>query len=304
MQKFFILFFCLYFEILSAQDIDISGFIKEKETEKAIPFATIEIFSKKLGVAANFQGKFLLKLSKSFENDTLTISSLGYEPKIIQVKWLLVNQSNVTIFLQPASYLLKEVEIVGVPKGKYRLGNYEETKKGYGGFLTVKKSQLAVFMDSKKYLNAKILNACFFISKKSGVPETPFRIRIYKLDKTTGNPGEDLLHENLIVRGKHHGGWMTVDLSKYNLTTPVDGYFIAMEWINSGDQFYYKTYINIINKYVESYGQVCSSSRTIPFSNTWTYVLGTGWHKDTEFFHDKKIFYLNAMITSEIEVFK
>lgn len=304
MQKFFTLFFCLFFEILSAQDIEISGFIKENGSEKTIPFATIEIFNRKLGVAANFQGKFLIKLSKSFENDTLTISSLGYEPKIIQVKWLFSNQSNTTIFLQPVIYPLKEVEIVGVPKGKYRLGNYEETKKGYGGFLTGQKSQLAVFMDSKKYVNAKILNACFFISKNSGVPETPFRIRIYKFDKTTGNPGEDLLHENLIVRSKHHGEWMTVDLSKYNLTAPVDGYFIAMEWINSGDQYYYKTYINIINKYVVSYGQVCSSSRAIQSSNTWTYVLGTGWHKDPGFIHDKGRIYLNAMITSEIEVLK
>jgi len=304
MQKLFTLFFCLFFEILSAQDIEISGFIKENGSEKTIPFATIEIFNRKLGVAANFQGKFLIKLSNSFENDTLTISSLGYEPKIIQVKWLFANQSNATIFLQPVIYQLKEVEIVGVPKGRYRLGNYEETKKGYGGFLTGQKSQIAVYMDSRKYGNAKIINASFFIAKKSGIPETPFRIRVYKVDKTSGNPGEDLIHENVIVHGKHHGGWMTTDLSKYNIKAPDDGYFIAMEWIHSGNQYFFKTYINIINKYLVAYGQVCSSSRAMQFSNTWTYVLGTGWHKDSEFIHDKGRIYLKAMITSEIEVLK
>jgi hypothetical protein len=153
-------------------------------------------------------------------------------------------------------------------------------------------------MDSKKYKNAKIINVSFFIAKNQGKPETPFRVRVYDVDLKTGNPGNDLIHESIIIHGKHKGGWLTVDLSKYNLIAPSNGYFIAMEWINSGDSYYYQLYFQPAGKEITRYGQILSSSKTNKTPNTWLKFLGRDWiiHSEGE--------YVNALIISEIEVLK
>ncbi|MCX6280796.1 MAG: carboxypeptidase-like regulatory domain-containing protein [Bacteroidetes bacterium] len=298
MKKYLILIFLFLRQLVPAQQIDVSGIIIDSKTNKIIPFSTVELMKKKLGVAANYQGKFLIQLPNDCINDTLIICSLGYETAHIVVKSLKSNFSNVSILLDPIVYSLKEVEIIGIPAGRYRLGNYEDTKKGYGGWMTDQKSQISVFMDCKKYRNARIVNASFFISKKIGKPETPFRVRVYNVDPKSGNPGDDLIHESIITHGNRNGGWLTVDLSKYNLKAPADGYFIAIEWIDSGEQYYYQTYINPLGKYVTNYGPMLSSSKTIKTNNTWLKFLGQGWNIWT----GKE--YYNSLIISEIEVLK
>ncbi len=285
--------------ILNAQEIELAGIFRNEKNGAVIPFATIEIMNKKIGIAADYKGNFNLKIPQSCINDSLRCKSLGFETKWILVKTFQKDFSNVVINLTPVVYTLNEVEIFGPPAGKYRLGNYVKSTKG-GGFLTNIQTQLAVYMDSRKYNNARIVNASFYLSK-GGKPETPFRVRLYAVDSKTGNPGDDLIKDNIIIHGKHRGGWVTVDLSKYNLKAPGNGYFVSMEWINSGDQYYYQTYIG--PTICTCYGQVCASITSIPISNTWTYVYGVGWFKD-----DNKILhhneYLNTLITSEIEVSK
>lgn len=294
------LIFILYFlsSCVVAQKIDISGIVKDSKTGEIVPFATIELLKRQVGVAANFHGKFQIQLPNDCFNDTLKVCSLGYKTSQIIIGTLRIDFSNVVILLTPIVYTLNEVEIVGVSAGKYRLGNYEDTKKGYGGWLTGLKSQIAVFMDCKKYKNAKIVNASFFIAKKTGKPETPFRVRVYNVDLKSGNPGDDLIHDNVIVHGNRKGGWLIVDLSKYNLKAPSTGYFIAMEWIDSGEQYYYQTYINPLGKYVTNYGQSISQSRTIKIPNTWLKFLGRDW------IIESGREYHNSLIISEIEVLK
>ncbi len=300
MHKLFLLILSVWWMGLNAQTINLSGiFINEKSGEP-IPFATIEIFGKGIGCAANYKGKFSLELPLTCLSDTVRCSSLAYASKILNIKSFSNDYSDIVIQLKPIAYTLKEIEVFEPGTGKYKLGNYEDTKKSYGGHLSPQKAQIAVYMDSKRYKKAKILNASFYISRNSGKPETPFRVRVYSVDERTGNPGIDLILANIIAKGKRRGGWITVDLSKYNLDAPSSGYFVAMEWINSGDEYYYQTYINIINKVVTCYGQVCSDTKIIPFPNTWHYYYGYGWKKPTMKMKDD--FYHNSMITSEIAI--
>lgn len=285
---------------LNAQNINISGTFKNEKTGEIIPFATIEILGKGIGCAANYKGIFTLEFPLTCSNDSVKCSSLAYATKVIALNFFNSNRSNIVIQLTPIAYTLKEIEVFEPTSDIYKLGNYEDKKKSYGGQLSKQETQIAVFMDCKKFKKFKIINASFYIAKTVGKPETPFRVRIYSVDERTGNPGNDLIPANIIIKGKRRGGWVTVDLSKYNLDAPSSGYFIAMEWINSGDEYYYQTYINIINKVITNYGQVCSITKIIPFPNTWNYTYGYGWKK-----LDRKMngeFYLNSMITSEIAI--
>jgi hypothetical protein len=136
MTKYFVIFFLFSQQLLLSQEINISGFIRDSKTGKNIPFATVELMKRKLGVAANYQGKFQIQLPTECLNDTIKISSLGYETNKIVINPLKCDFSNVSITLVPVTYTLNEIEILGIPVGKYRLGNYENTTKGYGGWLT------------------------------------------------------------------------------------------------------------------------------------------------------------------------
>ncbi len=289
------LIFC---NILNAQEIELAGIFRNERNGEVIPFATIEIMNKKIGVAADYKGHFNLKIPESCISDSLRCKSLGFETMWVEVESYHKNYSGVVIRMTPVVYTLREVEIFGPPAGKYRLGNYVKSTKN-GGFLTNVQTQQAVYMNSRKYTNAKILNASFYISKV-GNPETPFRVRLYAIDSKTGNPGDDIITESIIIQGNHRGGWVTVDLSKYNLKAPGNGYFVAMEWIKKGDQYYYQTYIG--PTIVTCYGQVCASIETIPIPNSWRYLYGVGWLKMD--IKGKNSEYNNTLITSEIEVSK
>lgn len=298
MSRFLIIVFFVLANCVVAQNIGISGIVRDSKTRDIVPFATVELLKRQIGVAANFQGKFQIQVPDDSFNDTLKVCSLGYKPSQIIIGKLRNDFTNVEILLDPQVYSLNEVEIFGVSAGKYRLGNYEDNKNVGGGLLTEQTSQIAVFMDSKKFRNARILNARFFIFGKEGHPEAPFRVRVYGVDPKSGNPGDDLVHESIIVHGKRGGGWLTVDLSKFKLVAPATGYFIAMEWINSGDSYNYQTFIRPLNKFVKCYGQICSSSKTIKTSNTWNNILGKGWFKVGGVESN------NSLIASEVEMIK
>lgn len=302
MRNLFLCVFFLWSIGLNAQTINISGIFINEITGEPIPFATIEILGKGIGCAANFKGKFSLELSLNYSRDTVKCSSLAYASKLLDFKSFGKDYSDIVIQLKPISYTLKEIEVFEPGLGNFKLGNYEDRKKSAGGQMSQQNAQIAVYMDSKRYRKAKILNASFYISRTCGKPETPFRVRVYSVDERTGNPGNDLILANIIIKGKRKGGWTTVDLSKYNIDAPSSGYFVAMEWINTGDEYYYQTYINIINKIVTNYGQICSITKIIPFPNTWDYTYGYGWKKYTGKMKDG--FYYNSMITSEITIQK
>ncbi|MCK9423517.1 MAG: carboxypeptidase-like regulatory domain-containing protein [Bacteroidales bacterium] len=85
---------------------------------KIIPFATIEIMSKGLGVAADYKGKFQIEISTDYQKDTIRIGSLGYVTRKLTVESLKSKYTNVSIELQPDTYSLPEIEVAGIPSGK------------------------------------------------------------------------------------------------------------------------------------------------------------------------------------------
>jgi hypothetical protein len=282
------------------QSILLKGRIMDAETNEPLQFATIEIRSLLTGTIANENGVFELPIDSQNHNlDTLEFSYLGYAKSKISLADFLTSKDKI-IFLKPSHVSLGEVVVM--PK-KYKtvvLGitdNKPESKQ----ISNIFNSKIGNYIANDKNKIGWIKSISYYMDAE-GHPETPFRVRIYDLNKEKNCPGNDILNENLIVSAVK-SGWFTVDLTKYNLQFPLDGMFVMMEWINSGDQYFYEKEMPTKNDKGEMvkgvrkfYGQIIGSILRQPKMITWGLALGNDWIPYKPFYKG----YINAMIRAEI----
>lgn len=290
----FMISFC--FQIFP-QIQELSGQITDIETKKPIPYSTVEVKNKGLGAASGLDGIFRLKLSYDIDGaDTLLIKSLGYFDSLLTLDEYQRNPKK-NIKLRPKTFLLEALVVKPTPD-ILKKGVFEKPTSLYSFGLG---NQIAVFMNNNEKVNGIIRSASFCIGQ-SPYPKTPFRVRIYGVNES-GAPGEDLISEGIIIKGKKKKKWVKVDLSDYQIPVPQEGYFVAMEWIFTDKKFYYQLKIPPPNQKGKIYGQALAMTLKINKPLTWVYTLGNQW-----FFDDHKLRksgeYANALINSTIQVYK
>ena len=300
----FALLFYSLLQVCAQEKAVLIGRIIDAETGKPVSYATAEIKSKRLGAAANAEGIINVSVSDSLINETFTFSALAYTSRQIPVKQLLQDQPFVVqltkkVFTLP-EFTMRETNLDKVQLGNYINNQFVSSSGSKTGMI------VAVYMDNKNGCNGIISSVSYLIIKRDRFtrthPKTPFRIRIFAVDTMTGEPGVDLLAENLIVKPKGDG-WFTVDVSKYNIEAPEEGYFAAMEWVFTKEKYYYHIYFkeNPEQFYGQSLGIIVGD-----FSpNTWSKYLGYDWYvnnKENTGRHKGK--FTNSLINSEIDCFK
>jgi hypothetical protein len=92
----------------------LKGKLFDKETNSAIVYADIYVLDTSIGVITNEDGEFYLNIPKAYENNTLVLSSLGYEKLQFPINKLL-NKSENNFYLEQKSENLDEVIINSVP---------------------------------------------------------------------------------------------------------------------------------------------------------------------------------------------
>jgi len=93
-----------------AQQITISGKVIDLETREPLPYASIGIVGKSIGLISNDQGEFDFHIPAEMRNEILFASMLSYKTFEAPV-WSLISTSPVTIELQAGAVMLKEVVI-------------------------------------------------------------------------------------------------------------------------------------------------------------------------------------------------
>ncbi len=116
------LIFCLSLLInpiilLSQQREFVNGRLIDEQTQNPIPFASIRMKNKSIGLISNFDGGFKIPLDYKKVGDTLVVSSIGYKSKEVVLSSLLKNQINI-IFLVEDVEVLKEVVVTSSKKRK------------------------------------------------------------------------------------------------------------------------------------------------------------------------------------------
>ena len=107
MNKILMLILCLG-SLLNAQDLSITGKVKDKIDNSELSFANIRLLNSNYGTAANQDGEFELKLKKG--NHEIVVSFIGYNSDTISVN--LTKNINLEILLNPTEVRLPELTVL------------------------------------------------------------------------------------------------------------------------------------------------------------------------------------------------
>ena len=284
----------------NVDNILITGIIKSIDNNLPIEYAGVQISSSEKGTITDINGKFSMIIKNYEINDTLKISSLGFQ-RASYIVSNFANNSEYIVYLKRRIINLKEVKVNASDYKTYTLGN--KSKISFGSiYIDTQGQQTALFIKNKKQKEGVLSSVSFYLSRKGNV-NSPFRIRVYKCKEYGLMPGENLLSEVIIAKPKNKGAWFKVDLFQFNITVPKEGFFIAIEGIFPYD--YLKESVGFqdvldndgdIMPNSISYGQRLGYSRK-KGKNTWHYSLAHTW------FQLKEQNY-NVMISAEIQVRK
>jgi hypothetical protein len=280
-----------------AQDNKVSGRVVDAKSKEPIPFASIAIGTgeDQIGALTNEYGFFQLALGGKPNQDSLIVMALGYFRKSVAIK----KGTTMTDLIIEVPKRVVELANVNVTGGKVKdltLGSRNNTP-GEGMIQGMPGQQYAFYVKNEKGKKLGNIRSASFYIGENGFPREPFRVRIYKADGNYNSPNTDLLTENVVVSAPGGGQWYTVDLTPYNIEAPSEGFYVAMEWIVSGDKFYTTNFMDTYTPY----GQIMRPTFEFKESRTWSYSLGKGWSLITLANNGMRY---NAMIKAEVDMIK
>ena len=160
----------------------ISGFILDKNSGEPLPYATIGVRGKYLGTITNFEGEFLLNLSSESFQDTLIVSYVGYQNRVIPVPD--IKDNSLSIKLQSETISLQEVFIRNTdPKSliKAAMNNVEKNYPQSPAKITAFYRE-SVLKNNKYMIYLESVLEIYKASYKNS--EQPDRAKIFKSRKT------------------------------------------------------------------------------------------------------------------------
>lgn len=277
------------------QEGRITGRVVDEKTQDPIPFASINLAEEQTGALTNEYGYFQLAMPTKVTEDSIIVMALGYKRTALYVKRG-TNMEEVILQLPRQAIALSNVQIEASKVRPLMLGAHNNSP-GAGMIQGMPGSQYAFMCKNEKSKKLGAIRTVSFYIGENGFPREPFRVRIYKANGNYNAPNEDMLTESVIVSAARGGEWFTVDLSPYNLIAPEEGFYVAMEWIVSGDKFYTT---NFMDNYTP-YGQILRPTFEFKDSRTWSYAIGRGWNLVTLANNGSRF---NAMMRAEVDAYK
>lgn len=265
----------------------ITGIITASDTKLPIPYANIWVDNLNIGTTSDLKGAF--SFQENLIGKTLLISAIGYYSDSCTIE-----SGHSTILLKPREYLIPEVA-VQTYKGQNKriIESFKKSKIDnfycpgspniFARHIILSDSQqLAHFVESIKIIT---------ISKI----KSKINLRIFSVTET-GEPGEDLLEQNLIITVKEGLRIITeIPLSSYEkIIIPSEGIFIAFEFLILPENVYIPKYLNRepdnkkIRNYpgndtskaeIRTYMPMLGAIESEESENAWTFHSGK-WHQD------------------------
>ncbi|MEM6379661.1 MAG: hypothetical protein AAF705_15775, partial [Bacteroidota bacterium] len=274
---FFLIFPFSTISFAQEAEIQLSGIIVDRITQLPIPYSTVEVDQKGLGYATGDGGQFylLIKQKGISLKDTLRFRALGYEEQLMTIQQFIDNQFK-RIALRPQAILIEPVDFV-IGDKKLVLG-VASNEHGGPAYSIPAGLQVAVFMANPNQLKGVIQSISYFIVKDRKY-KAPFRVRLWAVDED-GRPGKDLLTENIIIQAQTPDAWLTVDLEKYQIPIPENGYFAGLETIYTKKKYQFKAVHDAPGHPKEIFvcqGPVLATNFEEPVHLTWLGRLGKDW---------------------------
>jgi hypothetical protein len=215
----------------------IEGKVLDQKSKRPIPFANIGIVKSNIGTLSNEDGSFSLQITDKLLSDSVAFSSLGYEGKSMPVRSLMASP-NAVVYLTEKAVLLSEVTVTQkrVKALRFRLGNTSMRGGTMQADTTYAGRSIALLIENKDakpdrafplYLEGARLHIL-----RNNLKSIRFRVRINDLDEKTGQPGKDMLEQNLIVESTMRSGWLEFDFSSLNVIVSKP-FFVTFEQLTT-----------------------------------------------------------------------
>ena len=202
----------------------ITGRVVNALTDEPVPYAIVTDANRTLGIRTDTSGIFRFPGVA----DTLLLSAPGYQSMRVGTSGadsLEIRLEENLLLMQPIPFPMNR------PPVAVRAGALRKHSQGrISACDSTSQSEFALYIPNDEKRRA-ILNKVSFYVLRAGKQRTPFRIRIYQ--NQNGKPGNDLLDESVMVYPKWWKRWKEVKVGPYNLVVPREGFFVAMEWLNS-----------------------------------------------------------------------
>lgn len=237
----------LLFPLLSIAQTTLSGKIVNSSHQAGIPYVNIGIPNKNLGTVSDEVGNFEMEVGDSFLNDTISISSLGFETidiPVFQFKDLLINDGKIALNEKPIE--LNEVVLSNRAIKEKVVGNTTTAKKTRVGFRGASLGhEVGMKVNVKKGTPMQMRK--FRVNVLSNTSQTAkFRLNFYDIKE--GLPGEKIVRQNIIFSIDLTDGMFTLDLDDYNVVIDQDFYFTLelIEDLGHNDEVFFSA--NLLGK--------------------------------------------------------
>ena len=253
------------------------GVVVDKDSAEPLPFVNIGVLNQGWGTVTNYEGTFSLTLQQEFEEDTLKISMIGYDPLEILVSEI-EGADSMTIELSESIDELQEIIVVAEAYKEKTLGNKTTSKfLGTGFGYDQLGAEMGIRINVRK--QPTFVDAFnFTITYNRLSAETIFRLNFYVVQN--GKPGKNILKDNIFVNiNPNQTGSISVDLKPYDIVLEQD-VLVTLEWVASkgenkeGEGIFFP--LSLMSK--GTYFKQSSQGRFKKFNS-----LGVGFNLDVKF---------------------
>jgi len=253
-----------------SQTSTITGKVVNALTNEPVPYVIVTDAERKLGIRTDTSGIFRFPILK----DTLILSAPGFKTTRIGTS----DVDTLEIRLEENLLIMQEIAFpMNRPPTTIRAGALRKHSKSQISICdSTLQSEYALYIPNDEKHTAVLSKVLFYVLR-AGQQRTPFRIRIYQ--NQNGKPGNDLLDESVVVHPKWWKRWKEVKVGQHNIVVPREGFFVAMEWLNSPENSYpdHTKMSDGTLRTSECYGQVLGLTDEFKNCRWWSRANGGAW---------------------------
>ena len=210
----------------------LTGTVTNGTTHQPIPFVNIGLPKRGLGTVSDEQGRYRLPYNPAYADDTVRISSVGFEPRLLPFAALLASPD---LALTPAAVSLAEVSVLAA-NSKLRTHTLGLAKPSAHFDLHMASNELGTEIGTIVHLGRKpaLIQSLHLAIVKNEAGALTFRVNLYRLDAHGMPTAEKLLGHDVLLTASAQPGVLTADITADHLVLNED-FLLAVEWVK-GDQ--------------------------------------------------------------------
>lgn len=197
-----------------------TGIVRDSVTGKPVQYTSIWVMNDDISVMADSLGQFSIRTTNP--DKTLVFSATGYAAKSVPLaqakNLLLIPISLIENTEKPQRTRKTEI-------GDYHIRNSDLTYGSHGRpWMLARKFSLTPQQQATRVLDKlELYTDCHNNNMKCA-------LRFFAIDQN-GNPGRELTNKPVIFRVDRGRDDTEIELSRYGIVVPADGFFVAVSWL-------------------------------------------------------------------------